>query len=187
MPFFEGATDRVYFRHWRVSNPDAVIVFLHGYGEHSGLYHRFAHAVNAANTDLFALDEIGHGLTGGERAVIDSCDDLVENALRLTVLAAIAYPGVPVFVRGHSLGAVAAALTIARRPDRYAGAILTGSLLSPVPRVLDLVAAGERATFELELSDLSSEPQYLDELGNDPLGFSTDPGAKSLARILPPA
>jgi alpha-beta hydrolase superfamily lysophospholipase len=187
MPFFEGVTGPVYFRHWRVSNCDAVVAFLHGYGEHSGLYHRLGHELNRANVDLVALDQIGHGLSTGERAVIDSFDDLVENGQRLTDLAAATAPGAPVFVMGHSLGAITAALTVMEHPDRYAGAILTGSLLSPVPWVLDLVAAGDDATFELELADLSSEPQYLDEVENDPLGFTTDAGARTLARIIPPA
>ena len=63
------------------------MVFLHGFGEHSGLYHRFGNALNGAGIDLWALDEIGHGLTDGDRAVIRSIDDLVENGRRLTAIA----------------------------------------------------------------------------------------------------
>jgi len=96
-------------------------------------------------------------------------------------------PGVPVFLIGHSIGAIAAALAIMEDPTSFTGAVLTGSLLSPVPWVLNLVQAGDDATFELELSMLSSDPLYLDEIENDQLAFSTDEGAKSLARIIPPA
>ncbi|TGQ49523.1 lysophospholipase, partial [Mesorhizobium sp. M1C.F.Ca.ET.210.01.1.1] len=46
MPRFEGASGQVYYRHWAPLKPTAQIVFLHGYGEHSGLYHRFANSLN---------------------------------------------------------------------------------------------------------------------------------------------
>lgn len=187
MPYFDGAKGRVYFKRWRSGHTDAVIVFLHGYGEHSGFYHRLGNVLNHANIELFALDQIGHGLSEGERAVIASFDDLVANGRRLTEIAVSSVPGVPVFLMGHSIGAIAATLAIMEDSTTFAGAVLTGSLLSPVPWVLDLVEAGDDATFELELSMLSSDPLYLDEIENDQLAFSTDEGAKSLARIIPPA
>jgi alpha-beta hydrolase superfamily lysophospholipase len=69
MPTFDGATGRVYYKAWRVPAPrTAAVVFLHGFGEHSGLYHRYGDALNRAGIELWALDEIGHGLTEGERA-----------------------------------------------------------------------------------------------------------------------
>jgi alpha-beta hydrolase superfamily lysophospholipase len=187
MPYLEGTTGRVYYRRWCPPRSDAVIVFLHGYGEHSGFYHRLGHTLNRANIELFALDQIGHGLSEGARAVIETVDDLVENNRRLTALASSLTPGAPIFLMGHSMGAIAAALTVIKDPTPYRGAILSGSLLSPVPWVLDLVVAGEAATLELELAQLSSDPFYLDEVENDPLAFVTNEGAKSLARIIPPA
>ena len=61
MPTFDGATGRVYYKAWRVPAPrTAALVFLHGFGEHSGLYHRLGNALNGAGIELWALDEIGH-------------------------------------------------------------------------------------------------------------------------------
>src|ERR1700760_4970338 len=63
MPYFDGVTGRVYYRAWRAPAPrTAAVVFLHGFGEHSGLYHRLGDALTGAGIDLWALDEIGHGL-----------------------------------------------------------------------------------------------------------------------------
>jgi alpha-beta hydrolase superfamily lysophospholipase len=85
MPYLGGTACRVYFRAWRARAPrSAAVVFLHGFGEQSGLYHRLGNALAVAGIDLWALDEIGHGLSEGERAVIGSIDDLVENGYRLT-------------------------------------------------------------------------------------------------------
>ncbi|TGR92564.1 alpha/beta fold hydrolase, partial [bacterium M00.F.Ca.ET.191.01.1.1] len=83
MPRFEGASGQVYYRHWAPLKPTAQIVFLHGYGEHSGLYHRFANSLNARGIGVWALDAIGHGLSDGERGNPGSMADLRTNAERL--------------------------------------------------------------------------------------------------------
>ena len=65
MPTFGGVTGRVYYKAWRVPAPRAAaVVFLHGFGEHSGLYHRLGNAlscsawsfVGAAVHDRFTRD-----------------------------------------------------------------------------------------------------------------------------------
>jgi alpha-beta hydrolase superfamily lysophospholipase len=184
MPVFDGAAGRVYYKAWRVPGPrTAAVVFLHGFGEHSGLYHRFGNALNAAGIELWALDEIGHGLTEGERAVVDSVDDLVENGRRLTALAEAAAPGAPVWLAGHSLGSAAAAVSAVRDPARYAGLILSGAALSPLDWVIAL-GDDDGAELDLDPADLSSDPFYLDELAYDPLAFTSAAGARSLAVVL---
>jgi hypothetical protein len=57
MPFFDGQAGRVYHRHWAAAQPRAALVFLHGFGEHTGLYHRYGAALNARDIDLWALDD----------------------------------------------------------------------------------------------------------------------------------
>jgi alpha-beta hydrolase superfamily lysophospholipase len=147
------------------------VVFLHGFGEHSGLYHRLGNALNGAGIELWALDEIGHGLTEGDRGVIGSIDNLVENGRRLTAIAEEVQPRIPVWLAGHSLGAVAAAVSVARDPDRYTGLILSGAALSPLDWVLALRDA-DASDLDLDPADLSSDPFYLDELAYDPLAFT---------------
>ncbi len=187
MPTFDGATGRVYYKAWRVPPPrTAAVVFLHGFGEHSGLYHRYGNTLNRAGIELWALDEIGHGLTEGERAVIRSVDDLVENGRRLTALAEAVQPGTPVWLAGHSLGAAAAAVSAVRDPGRYAGLILSGAALSPLDWVAAL-AGDDAAELALDPADLSSDPFYLDELAHDPLAFTSAAGGRSLAAVLPAA
>ncbi len=186
MPYFEGIAGRVYYRAWRAPAPTvATVVFLHGFGEHSGVYHRFGDALNASGISLWALDEIGHGLSDGDRAVIDSIDDLVENGRRLTAVAEAADPGRSLFLAGHSLGAAAAAVSVSRDPSAYHGLILSGAALSPLEWVAELAQAD--GALSLEPSDLSSDPFYLDELENDPLAFTSATGARSLLSVLPPA
>lgn len=187
MPYFDGVVGQVYFKAWRVPSPRAVVVFLHGFGEHSGLYHRFANALNGSDIEVWALDEVGHGLSDGDRAVIASIDDLVENGRQLVALAEAANPGRPIVLAGHSLGAVAAAVSASRDPSRLEGLILSGAPLSSLGWVLSLVADDPEGGLDLDPTDLSLDPFYLDELEHDPLAFTSTAGAGSLLATLPPA
>ncbi len=187
MPHFTGVAGSVYYKHWRTEGTRiGAVVFLHGLGEHSGLYHRLGNALSAVGIDLWALDQIGHGLTGGERSVVHPVDDLVENACRLTASAAAHSPDTPLVLAGHSLGAAVAALVAVCDPRPYRGLVLSGAPLSPLPSVQD-PAAGDDLELALDLDDRSSDPFHLDELANDPLATTTGSGRRTLASVLAPA
>ncbi len=176
MPYFNGIDGRVHYRSWIVPNPNAGVVFLHGFGEHSGLYERFARALNARTIDLWALDEIGHGRSDGERGVVGSIGALEANGRRLTELARRPRPEVPLFLAGHSLGGVTAAVAIARDPEPWAGAVLSGTPIEAPAWATRALQSGEEG-LALEPTDLSSDPRYLDALANDPLAFTESDGS----------
>ncbi len=157
MPYFDGARGRVYYRHWEGHSPQAQLVFLHGHGEHSGHYHRFAAALNHRGISVWAADLIGHGLSEGERGVVTSVDDLAANGAQLTLLARESAPRLPIALAGHSLGGAAAAILATGDAEPYVGLVLTGTPLDGLPAVVD--------------PEVSRDAFYLDALEHDPLGF----------------
>lgn len=179
MPFFDGVAGPVYYRHWAAEVPTVNLVFLHGYGEHSGLYHRLADSLSADGVDVWALDHLGHGLTSGQRGNFGSLRQLCENASTLTAVAHAAAPELPVVIAGHSLGSVAATLTALDSPSSYAGLMISGAPLSPVPWI-----DPEAEQFDLDPSELSTDPFYLDALVNDSLAFVSSDFGELLAREL---
>ncbi|MFT4087942.1 MAG: alpha/beta fold hydrolase [Gordonia sp. (in: high G+C Gram-positive bacteria)] len=186
MPFFDGPNGHVYYRYWRTAEqPFASLVFLHGYGEHSGLYHRFAEQLNAQGINVWALDQYGHGLSDGPRGTLDSMDDAIGAARVLTDhLATGQAPDVPVVIAGHSLGSIVATLTaISADSEKYAGLVVSGAALSPVA----WLAAVEDEGVELDLDALSAAPFYRDELANDPLAFTGGDLGELARRLFPPA
>ncbi|MBW0282727.1 hydrolase [Rhodococcus sp. FH8] len=129
MPFFDGRTGQVHFRHWPAAGgavPTVSLVFLHGLGQHSGQYHRFAGAMTASGIDVWAIDHTGHGLSEGDPGVGAPLSDLAADAAALADIALAELPEVPQAVMGHSLGAVTALTVLAHRDHDFASAVLCG-------------------------------------------------------------
>ncbi|OMQ38712.1 hydrolase [Rhodococcus erythropolis] len=129
MPFFDGRTGQVHFRHWPAAGgavPTVSLVFLHGLGQHSGQYHRFAGAMTASGIDVWAIDHTGHGLSEGDPGVGAPLSDLAADAAALADIALAELPDVPQAVMGHSLGAVTALTVLAHRDHEFASAVLCG-------------------------------------------------------------
>lgn len=178
MPFLDSGDIRAYYRHWAASDPRAAIVFLHGFGEHTGLYHRYGFTLNAAGIDLWAVDQRGHGLSPGPRGDFGTLADSSALGEQLTALVERDRPGLPLIAAGHSFGAVVTLLRVLEQPGRYRAAVISGAPLAPIPELLDT-----DSEFDLDPSWLSGDPFYLDSLDNDPLAF-TDAAAEPLARAL---
>jgi alpha-beta hydrolase superfamily lysophospholipase len=170
VPFLDHERGRAYYRHWAAAEPRAAVIFLHGFGEHTGLYHRYGFALNAAGIDLWAVDQFGHGLSPGTRGDFGTIEDSATLAESLTELAA--RRDVPLFAQGHSFGSIVTLFRLLDDPRRYRGAIISGAPLIAVPALVDA-----DTSLELEPGWLSADPFYLDSLENDPLAFVDADGA----------
>lgn len=178
MPFIEHPKGRAYYRHWAAAKARAAVIFLHGFGEHTGVYHRYGFALNAAGIDLWAVDQFGHGLSPGTRGDFGSIEASSDLADALTELAEGERPGLPLIAQGHSFGSVVTLFRLLGQPDRYRAGVISGAPLIPIPEMLDA-----DTSFDLDPGWLSADPFYLDSLENDPLAFVDADGAP-LAREL---
>ena len=158
----------MYYRHWAAARPRAAVIFLHGFGEHSGLYHRYGFALNAAGIDLWAVDQFGHGFSPGTRGQFGTLEDSSGLADSLTALVESSNPDIPLVAKGHSYGAVVTLFRLLERPDRYRAGVVSGAPLVPVPELVDL-----NTVMNLDAAGLSADPFYLDCIENDPLAFSS--------------
>jgi alpha-beta hydrolase superfamily lysophospholipase len=178
MPFLETDDGRAYYRHWAAEQPRAAVIFLHGFGEHTGVYHRYGFALNAAGIDLWAVDQFGHGLSPGVRGDFGTIEASTALADRLAEFASAANPGIPLVAQGHSFGAVVTLSRLVDEPGGYRAGLISGAPLVPIAGTLDA-----DSSFDLDPSWLSADPFYLDTLENDPLAFVDADGAP-LAREL---
>jgi acylglycerol lipase len=114
----------LFTRDWEPAGPPrAVVALVHGLGEHSGRYETLASRFTERGIAVRAVDLRGHGRSPGPRGdtrfapALSDLDALV---------ASCAERGVPVFVYGHSLGALLAVAWLLERPAApVAGAIVS--------------------------------------------------------------
>lgn len=85
-------------------NLKAVIVFVHGIGEHIHRYDYWAGLFNKAGIGFAGVDLPGHGRSDGRRGHIKSYILLGEMIDILLKSCRQTFPGIPVYLYGHSLG-----------------------------------------------------------------------------------
>jgi len=96
---------RLAFRAWPLSDADLTFAVVHGHGEHSGRYERFAHGMAAHRMATYAVDLRGHGESAGQRGHVDSWSQWVDDAAAFVKQVENETAG-EVVPLGHSFGGV---------------------------------------------------------------------------------
>ena len=178
-PARDGKT--VFARGWAPDNEDdvqAVIVLVHGKGEHSGRYRHLGDNFTADGIAVLAFDQLGHGLTEGKRGHADSYEELMDGIDRLLEEANARHPGKPIFLYGHSMGGNIMINYVLRRQPQLTGAVATGPWLKlaasdrPLPLVIwsRIAKQMKRKRPPAPPTYLTSDPDMLARLVSDPLG-----------------
>lgn len=84
--------------------PRGVVVLCHGYAEHARRYDHVARRFGAAGLLTYALDQRGHGRSGGKRVYLREMAEYVADFHALAGIAAREHPTLPRVVLGHSMG-----------------------------------------------------------------------------------
>lgn len=126
----------LFYRAWRPAEETrASVVITHGLGEHGGRYGRLVDALLARGFAASAMDHRGFGRSPGRRGHVDSWAEYRTDLGGFLALARQADPGVPLFLYGHSMGALIAldyALAAPGDERSLRGLILSGVPLEPV-------------------------------------------------------
>jgi alpha-beta hydrolase superfamily lysophospholipase len=113
---------------------DHVLLIQHGIGGHGGIYDTFAAHYAGLGAEVWCMDAPGHGRSCVERRAGQfSLQEWVDAALTVTEHIQ-KRTGLPVFIKGSSLGASAAYCAYAAS-DMFAGAILMGFAIPSSPLV----------------------------------------------------
>ncbi|WP_176444954.1 alpha/beta hydrolase [Paenibacillus herberti] len=140
-----GDDKELYAREWQpkshsAEKATAVVCFVHGMGEHSGRYDDLAEALSEVGIASLAYDQRGHGRSPGRRGHADSMEQLSGDVEMLIGEAEARFPGVPLFLYGHSMGGAVALHTALTRNLPLRGLILSSPWLrleSPPSRVAE--------------------------------------------------
>jgi len=147
--------------------PEAVVVFVHGHGDHCRRYDDWFSKLTKRNIAVLAFDYRGHGRSHGKRGVILRFDDLLMDVKQLHEEAKVLFPGIPVVLYGHSLGATIVLSYLIRSECKPELAIATspwlllrhppGKFALVVMRIANLVAPSFTFKTGLHSSDFSAK------------------------------
>ncbi|XP_072576243.1 monoglyceride lipase isoform X3 [Vulpes vulpes] len=135
LPHLVNADGQYLFcRYWKPpGTPKALIFVSHGAGEHCGRYDELAQMLVGLELLVFAHDHVGHGQSEGERMVVSDFHVFIRDVLQHVDFMQKDYPGLPVFLLGHSMGGAIAILTAAERPSHFSGMVLISPLVLANP------------------------------------------------------
>jgi alpha-beta hydrolase superfamily lysophospholipase len=169
----------MYARSWKPEAPKAVVVLVHGHGEHVNRYPHVAEAFTNAGYALQGFDLRGHGQSGGQRGHTPSYEALMDDISDFIADAAKRYPGLPVFLYGHSMGGNQVINYILRSAGTLKGVIATGPWLKlafdppaaqvMVAKLLNHLAPSFSLASELDQAALSHDPEVIRAYATDPL------------------
>ncbi|MCO5141988.1 MAG: lysophospholipase [Oligoflexia bacterium] len=109
-----------------------TIVCVHGFGEHSGNYANLANDFIKNHYSVLFIDLRGHGLSEGPRGHADHANTYAEDLeTALNLWLATSIPNHPLFLWGHSMGALASLQLISREKieRKFSAAVLTSPFL----------------------------------------------------------
>ena len=103
-----------------------IVVIAHGLAEHSGRYQHVAEYLNQADYGVYALDHYGHGQSDGRRCYFNDFHQPVRDLAQFIQFVQAQHPDQPLWVYGHSMGALISMLLILDHRPLVSGLILSG-------------------------------------------------------------
>ena len=175
----------LYYQYWLPDDePKAIIVIVHGMGEHGGRYRHVVNRLVPQGYAIYAADHRGHGRSSGKRMFINSWSDYLDDLGLFIKLVKERWAGRPFFLYGHSMGGNVTINYVLRHPDGYnaviASAPAVGKLdvppiLALLSRMLSRLAPALQVKTDLDAQDISRDPAEAEAYFPDPLvqGFAT--------------
>ncbi|GAE92004.1 lysophospholipase [Gracilibacillus boraciitolerans JCM 21714] len=107
---------KLFYRSWIPERPKAIIILIHGAGEHSGRYTHISNYCMSQQMIVISPDLRGFGNSGGSRGHVHTFNEYLDDLHLLIQQVCSIYPDVPIFLFGHSLGG----LIVIRYVQEYA-------------------------------------------------------------------
>ncbi|OQY35580.1 MAG: alpha/beta hydrolase [Anaerolineaceae bacterium 4572_5.1] len=170
---------KIYSQKWLPEHETkAILLVIHGLAEHSGRYANVVNYFVPLGYAVYALDHIGHGKSEGTRVYVERFEDFTDTIKIYFDMIRESHPDTPIFLVGHSMGALIGAFYLLDHQDELAGSVLSGASvkipedISPaiilVGKILSVLAP-KMGLIQLEADGVSRDPEVVAAYVNDPL------------------
>lgn len=165
----------LFYRTWHPAESRGKLVIVHGFNEHSARFDHVAQYWNDQGLTVWALDQRGHGRSGGPRAFVESWSDYIDD-LHAFITGPVG-GGQPLLL-GHSMGGMIAFRYGLAHPDSIKALVITSPLFQnrAQPSAIDALIAPIASRLLPKLA----RPVFLDpsKLSRDPAvgkAYAADP------------
>lgn len=161
-------TSHLYTQSWSPEDDArAAIILVHGLGEHSSRYSYLAQHCTDRGFAVHALDHYGHGRSDGQPGYVERFSVYLDGVRALLERVQQDDPGKPLFLLGHSMGALIAAAFLPDAQAAFRACALSGLA----------VRTPDEPSFVLRIVNrlLSWLAPTAPLIGLDPAGVSRDP------------
>lgn len=124
---------------WPVKDAKAVVVIIHGLGEHISRYDIISKEFNDAGLEMIGFDQRGHGKNPVIKGHVNHFEDFLKD---IDDFIKMQKTTLPIFMLGHSLGGLIAARYNEEFQGRLKGTVLSSGAFSSdnVPTILVIMA-----------------------------------------------
>jgi alpha-beta hydrolase superfamily lysophospholipase len=173
-----GGTRIVYDVWTPNTDPLGVVILCHGFGEHARRYDHVAQRFGEGGLITYALDQRGHGRSGGKRVFLKNISEYTGDFHHLVGIATAAHPELKRVVLGHSMGGGVVFSYGVEHPDDFVAMVLSGPAVyaqdgvSPVMTVVAKVVGSVLPGLpveELPADAVSRDPDVVAAYEADPL------------------
>jgi alpha-beta hydrolase superfamily lysophospholipase len=192
---FKGVRNiNIYYQGWL---PDrdvkAVLLIVHGLGEHSGRYMNVVNHFVPLGYAVYGLDHIGHGKSDGGREVVERFEDFTDNLTIYYNMIKVWQPGKLIFLLGHSLGGLIGSYYLLDHQAEFKGAIISAPAIKvsesisrvtiTMSKILSAITP-KAGVLALDATGISRDPEVVKAYVNDPLVFHGKTPARLAAESL---
>jgi alpha-beta hydrolase superfamily lysophospholipase len=171
---------QLYYQAWLPADARrrAVLVNLHGLGDHSGLYPNLGSHFPALGVPVYAYDMRGNGRSPGQRAFLRGWQDYREDLRAFLTMVREWEGDRPLFLLGNSLGGLVVLDYALENPRDLAGVIAAAPplgelgvppVLMALGRLLSRILPRFSLKVGMDLSGLARDPAVVETVLADPL------------------
>lgn len=161
-----------------VSQPKAIVLLVHGHGEHSWRYMHWAKQFSYNGYAFFSWDHFGHGMSDGQPGHIRHYEQLLlEVDLAITKIKE-QFPSLPIILYGHSMGGNIAINYAIRRDSNVKLLVVTSpwiELTYPAPRYIEILSRIMYSVLPFYPFKSPIKPEQISHVEEEVRKYATDP------------
>ena len=192
---FKGLRNtKIYYQAWLPeAKVKAVLLIIHGLGEHCGRYMNVVNHFVPLGYAVYGFDHIGHGKSEGMREVVERFEDYTGTLRVYCEMVKNWQAGKPLFLLGHSMGGLITSCYLLDHQIDFRGAVISAPLVKASGNISQVTIfmgkilsalAPKMGLLPVDAKSISRDLEVVKAYVSDPLVFHGKTPARLAAELL---